>query len=344
MAVDLAGRRISIVGGAGFIGHNLALALAARGAEVSIVDALEVNNLVALLSDRSSPNRNLYMAFVEERLQLLDDAHIEVRVQDARDYHMLCRALAELDPQTIVHLAAVSHAGWANKNPFSTFDHSLRTLENSLDYARGSKLDHFVYFSSSMVYGDFPAASVTEDTPCNPKGIYGALKLSGEHMVVAYQQVYDLPFTIVRPSALYGERCISRRVGQVFIERALRGEPLTVSGNGEERLDFTYVADLVEGTSLVLARESSRNEIFNITYGSSRPVADLVEIIRTRVPDLTVTYEPADRLMPSRGTLDVSKARDRLGYEPQFPIDVGFRQYLSWYERLREERPDIFKA
>src|SRR5262249_41111758 len=151
-------------------------------------------------------------------------------VQDARDYHGLSHVLTQVKPEVIVHLAAVSHANRSNKNPYSTFDHSLRTLENALDFSRTASLTRFVFLSSSMVYGNFDGQAVTEETPCNPIGIYGALKLCGEKIVLAYNQVFDLPFTIVRPSALYGERCISRRVGQIFIEGALCKEPIYVTG------------------------------------------------------------------------------------------------------------------
>ena len=72
-------------------------------------------------------------------------------------------------------------------------------------------------------------------------------KYAGEKIVISYGQVFDLPYTIVRPSALYGERCVSRRVGQAFIENALRNKDLTVNGDGSDALDFTYIADLVQG-------------------------------------------------------------------------------------------------
>src|SRR5207245_9750928 len=117
----------------------------------------------------------------------------------------------------------------------STFDHSLRTLENALDYARDGT-EHFVYFSSSMVYGNFQTTEVDETHPLEPIGIYGALKLSGEKLVIAYQQVFGTQYSILRPSALYGPRCVSRRVGQAFIESALVGTNLRVDGDGDERL------------------------------------------------------------------------------------------------------------
>ena len=110
----------------------------------------------------------------------------------------------------------MAHANRSNKDPFSTFDHSMRTLENALDWSRGSGLERFVFFSSSMVYGNFETEEITEDHPLNPIGIYGALKLGGEKLVIAYNQVFDLPYTILRPSALYCPRCVSRRVAASF--------------------------------------------------------------------------------------------------------------------------------
>lgn len=333
----LSGRRIALIGGAGFVGHHLALRLNALGAEVSVVDSLGVNNYHSLRSNIDRvPNARLYLRIVQQRLDLLEEHGVALIEADARDYDLLCRHLAEIDPDTIVHLAAVSHAGRSNKDPYSTFDHSLRTLENALDNARSSSLriEHFIYLSSSMVYGNFNGASVTEKSPCEPLGIYGALKFAGEKLVIAYHQVFDLNYTIIRPSALYGERCVSRRVAQVFIENAMQGRDLCVNGDGSDRLDFTYIADLVEGIVLVLQNDESKNEIFNMTYGRSRSVEELVALLQERFPDITVRHQPKDHLTPDRGTMSITKARRLLGYEPQYALERGFRRYIEWYEQL----------
>ena len=326
--------RVAILGGAGFIGHHLALELASRGTDVHVVDSLQVNNVIAVATDeRYAPHRDLYSRILQERLDLLRDADVPVHIQDARDYHALSRLLTDIAPTVIVHGAAVSHAGQSNKDPYNTFDHSLRTLENALDWAR-SRVEHFVFLSSSMVYGNFLTPEVVETHPLEPMGIYGALKVAGEKMVIAYQQVFDLPYTIIRPSALYGPRCISRRVSQVFIENALEGRPIAIAGDGSERLDFTYIDDLVQGICLVVDKPAARNEIFNLTYGEARSIAEVVDLLRRSFPDLDVAHEERDRLMPERGTLSVAKARDLLGYAPENPIDVGLPKYVDWYRQL----------
>ena len=330
------GKKVTLIGGAGFIGHNLALHLQNLGAEVSIIDSLQVNNLASFASSSTeSVNRSLYLDLLNERQSLLSKAGITLCVQDARNYHALCKLISDIEPDVVIQLAAVSHANKSNKDPYSTFDHSFRTLENALDASRG-KIEHFIYFSSSMVYGHFAEDAVNEDSPCNPLGIYGALKYGGEKLVIAYNQVFDLPYTIVRPSALYGERCVSRRVGQIFIENALTGKDINIAGDGSDKLDFTYIKDLVKGIELIISKEAAKNETFNLTYGESRSLSDMAEIMRVHFPDLEINYAPKDKLTPDRGTLSVEKAYSLLGYAPEYPLEQGYVDYIDWYKEFWE--------
>lgn len=346
--ISLTGRRIALIGGAGFIGHHLALALRQQGAQVDIIDSLQVNNVLAIASDGTAEHRPLYTRMLNERFDLLRDAGIPLHVQDARDYHALCQLLSSIQPQVIVQLAAVAHANRSNKDPHTTFDHSLRTLENALDYARfeygKGTLDQFVFFSSSMVYGNFPNGIASEETSCSPLGIYGALKRAGELIVQSYHQVFGLPYTIVRPSALYGERCVSRRVGQIFIENAMAGRDIVVQGDGSDRLDFTCVHDLVHGIQCVLTHPEAKNETFNLTYGAGRSIAELAEVVGQEFPDIRVRYEPKDALTPDRGTLDITKARRMIGYDPQYPIERGLARYIAWYRMSHPTLSSIHEA
>ncbi|MBN1671870.1 MAG: NAD(P)-dependent oxidoreductase [Kiritimatiellae bacterium] len=339
MSKKIEGMRVALIGGAGFIGHHLALMLKRHGAEPFVIDSLGVNNFLAFRSTGDKiRNRQLYLRIIQDRLNLLNEADIPLYVQDAREYHALSRLVREIRPNAIVHLSAVAHAGRSNKDPYSTFDHSLRTLENALDASR-ELVDHFVFFSSSMVYGDFQQASVTEESPCEPLGIYGALKYAGEKIVIAYNQVFDLVYTIVRPSALYGERCVSRRVGQIFIENALEGLEITIQGDGSDRLDFTYVDDVCHGLLRVLTEPKAANQILNLTYGESRSVSDMLGILKKEFPSVQPLYESRDKLTPKRGTLKVDKARDLIGYDPQYPLEKGFVKYIHWYKSIWAGNP-----
>jgi len=323
-------KKIALIGGAGFIGHNLAISLKNRGHEAIVIDSLAVNNILSF-TDSEIKNRKLYFSILNQRLDLIHDNDVEINIEDAREYSSMCMLLNRYKPDVIIQLAAVSHANKSNKDPHTTFDHTLRTLENTLDIAR-SLGSHVIYLSSSMVYGHFHGKTVTEDSECNPLGIYDTLKYSGEQIVKAYHRVFKTPYTIIRPSALYGERCVSRRVSQIFIENAVQGLDISINGDGSDKLDFTYIDDFVHGVTLAVENENSINETFNMTYGEARTISDMAEILKDHFDGINISYSPKDSLTPDRGTLSVDKARDLLGYSPQNPIDVGYPKYIEWYK------------
>jgi nucleoside-diphosphate-sugar epimerase len=328
-------KKVTIIGGCGFIGHNLGVHLKEKyNCDVTLIDSFQVNNFLSILSDADvlgTPKLSKFI--IEDRINFIQKNKIKIKTIDARDYHALTNVIKEDIPDYIVHLAAVSHSNRSNKDPHSTFDHSFRTLENALDISKG-KVKKFIYLSSSMVYGNFKKEKVDENEICEPIGIYGALKLSGEMIVKAYNQVFGLPYIIIRPSALYGERCISRRVSQVFVENALSDKEIIIDGNGEEKLDFTYIKDLIEGISLSIFNDKVSNETFNLTYGHSRTINTLLEITKKNFENIKIRYQPRDKLMPKRGTLSIDKAKKLLGYSPTWNLEKGFNNYISWYKKL----------
>ena len=324
--------KVLLVGGCGFIGHNLALFLKKKLLLPIVIDSLTINNLKSkeLFDKKSDLNTKLYRSILKNRISLLKDNDIKLIKEDTRHDKKINDLYNTIKPDLIIHLAAVSHANKSNIDPHTTFDNSIRTLENTLEYARINKT-HLIYISSSMVYGNFDSKVVNEDTVCNPIGVYGTLKYCGELMVKSYSEIFGFPYTIIRPSALYGERCVSRRVTQVFIENALTNKELKILGDGDEKLDFTYIEDLMNGIYSCINNEKAKNQIFNITYGNARKIKDLKEILKKFFPKIKIKNFPRDKLMPERGTLDISKAKDLLDYEPKNVLDEGFRKYIEWY-------------
>lgn len=325
-------KKILLVGGCGFIGHNLAIHLKKKNFEPIIIDSLSINNLNSI-NDEEIKNKHLYKSILETRIDLLKEHNIKLIIQDVREHKKVLELFSSINPDIIIHLAAVSHANKSNKDPHTTFDNSLRTLENTLDYSRKNKT-HVIYLSSSMVYGNFNNKTVDESTICDPIGIYGNLKLSSERMIKSYSGVFDMPYTIIRPSALYGERCVSRRVGQIFIENAINDKEIKIGGDGEDKLDFTYIKDLCNGVILSIEKKEALNEIFNLTYGGAKTINNLKDILLDNFPNAKITYEKRDKLMPKRGTLSINKAKKLLGYNPTFPIEEAYPAYIKWYKEF----------
>ncbi len=318
-----------MLGGFGFIGHNLSLYLDRIGYEVAIIDSLKVNNFY-------SPEKKteIQIQFLKQRLNLIKEKKIKNYLIDLNDKISVEKIINEIKPDILIHLAAVSHAKESNLNPHKTFSNNLISVENILEIIKEKKDIRFIFFSSSMVYGNFETPIVDENSHCKPIGIYGSYKYSAELMIKAYSKVFGLKFNIIRPSALYGERCISRRVGQIFIENAINNKPIFIDGDGSEKLDFTYIEDLCDGVEKIISKENSSNHTFNLTYGNSRKISDLVDILKLHFKNLKIEFKKRDKLMPFRGTLSTDKAKKILNFKPNFPIEKGYESYIKWYKSI----------
>lgn len=328
---------VMLVGGAGFIGHNLAMELADYGCKTTIVDNLMVNSLIDnVFTENPNPiQQQAYQTFLLDRYKILKAKGVNLINSDARLYGNLSEIFEDAQPTKVVHLAAIASSVDARKDPGLTFDLQLITLRNVLELCRGkhSQVNQLMFLSSSTVYGDFEEASVDESVRPRPRGIYANAKYMGERLVRTYNHHYELGTCIVRPSALYGERCISRRVSQVFIENALSGKPLLLEGGGDGRLDFTYIKDLTDGMCRALALHDGpgSSETYNLTFGNARTIADLAAVVKSVVPDAILEERPRAVDKPIRGTLNTTRARVKLGFEPQWQLEEGYRAYCEWY-------------
>ena len=125
---------------------------------------------------------------------------------------------------------------------------------------------------------------------------------------------------------------MSRRVGQIFIENAIQGNEIVINGDGNDQLDFTYIEDLVDGIEKCCSNEKALNQTFNITYGNSRKINDLLELLKKEFPNVKTKYIENEKFMPKRGTLFNNKARDLLDFKPKFSIENGYLIYINWYK------------
>jgi nucleoside-diphosphate-sugar epimerase len=192
-----------------------------------------------------------------------------------------------------------------------------------------------------MAYGNFPASPLPENAEKDPIEIYGAMKLAGEIMVKAYSRLYGLPYVIVRPSAVYGPTDNNQRVVQALVERAVQGRPITVDNPESTFLDFTYVADIARGLCLAALSPGVVADDFNITFGQGRSLAELVETLRQHFPGLQVEVRSGVKgFRPERGTLDNTKARRVLGYEPATCLEEGVAHYVDY---IRTNNQSIVK-
>jgi nucleoside-diphosphate-sugar epimerase len=324
--------RILVTGGAGFIGSHACAALAADGHEVVAVDPLRTYAY--------SFEAHHWYALRHRREVLLRDVHVVVASTENRDE--LRRAVLDASPDYILHLGALPLATVARVSADHAFESILRGTFNLVELALElGAVQKLLYVSSSMVYGDFTQTPMPETERIAPKDPYGGFKLAGEVIVETFSRAQGLPYAIVRPSAVYGPTDMNDRIVQRFVECALWNRPLTVIDPDRTWLDFSYVKDVAQGLVKVLL-SPVQNETFNITAGEGHTLTELYELLRARYPEMPVEVAAkAEDFRPKRGALDIAKARELVGYEPQYSLERGVDEYLEFLSSLPAEPPFV---
>lgn len=305
-----------VTGGAGAIGSNLVNTLLQKGMEVLVVD-----NLSSGYVDNINPNAT----FIEA---------------DISDEFTMQALLKENQFDYIFHLAAF----FANQN---SVDHPLRDLEVNgkgtllllkLAKEHSHALKRFIYASSSCVYGAFEGMA-NETSPHLLETPYAITKLVGEQYCMYYHQNFRLPVTVFRFFNCYGagERPGKyRNVIPNFINQALKGETLKITGSGEETRDFTFVDDALNGILLTLDSEFAIGQTYNISTGKETTILHLAQ----RIIELTGSSSKIE-FIPRRNwdhTLrrcgDSSKIKKDFGFLPRTELDEGLEKAIAWIKNL----------
>ena len=310
-----------ITGGSGFIGHNVVRILENQGHECHVIDTETDYGFI--------PRAELNYLIDSRRKKF----KAKVKKIDIRDSEYIATILRTYKIDTVIHLASFPRQKVVEQNPLLASDVMSTGLINLLEASKKHSIKKFVYISSSMVYGDF-TADVLEAHPCKPQGQYGIMKLMGEKLVEDYHRLGAFDYTIIRPSAVYGEWDVEDRVVSKFMTMAMRGETLRVKG-ADEVLDFTYVEDTAMGIVLAATKDSANGKIYNITRSDEKQytLKDAAELAIRIAGKGSLELADRDLSFPKRGRLSIMKAVRDLGYTPQVDVEQGFQRYYDWYSQ-----------
>jgi nucleoside-diphosphate-sugar epimerase len=310
--------KILVTGGMGLIGHNVVNKLQGMRHDVSIVDNCTNYGII--------PEEELHYLMTERQKKLAPDTL--VFMENIADAEAMDKAVEKTLPEVIIHMASFPRQKVVNANPANGARVMMEGLINVCESAKKHRVERVVYISSSMVYGDFED-QVLEDDDCHPIGQYGIMKLCGEDIVKDYHRRGAFDYAILRPSAVYGPLDVEDRVVAKFMLAAMRGETLKVNGAGET-LDFTYVDDAADGIVAAATRIMSRNSTYNITKSHSVSLLEAAEMIVKIVGSGTIEVRDKDADFPSRGALNIDRARTILGFDPKVDVEEGFQNYYNW--------------
>jgi len=319
-----------VTGGAGFIGSHLVDRLLADGEEVVVLDDLSVGKLA-----------NIRHRLGDRRFRFIKGSVL--------DRSLVREALHGCD--LIFHLAAVVGIPYIIDDPLRGIITNVLGTEVVLEAANEAGC-RFIFASTSEIYGKSEKVPLSEEndrllgSTKISRWSYSTAKALDEHLVLAYHQKRGLPVAILRYFNSYGPRLDPQGYGSVvakFIGQALRGEPLTVHGDGQQTRSFTYIDDTVEGTVLAAKCEEAKGEIFNIGREEETTILQLAKMVKKITGSSSqITFVPYHDLYgspfedPRRRLPDASKAERLLGFKTQVPLTEGLKKTVAWF---RENRP-----
>ena len=319
-----AGTRALVTGGAGFIGSNLAIELAARGADVTVVDAM--------IPGYGGNEFNL------EPVR----GKVAVHHRDIRD----ARAMNELVRRQdfVFHLAGQVDHVLSLTDPFPDIDMNIKGTAVVMEAVKHhNPKARVIYTGTRGQYGPAVTLPVGEDAPTNPRGIYEISNLTAEKIIEVYDEVHGIASVLLRLTNIYGPRAQMKhsRYGVVnwFVRVALDGKPLQVFGDGTIKRDFLFVDDCIEAILLSAADESARREILNVGDDHATTFRELAEKL-ARLTGATWSFAPfsAERKAQEPGDFvsDISKIRRLLGWSPRTSLEAGLTRTLDYYRRYKD--------
>lgn len=296
--------KIGVIGGSGFIGSHLVDKLVSGGHEVTVFDIMK-------------PHR-------------ADVAHTYIDITDLPKTTVALTGTFD----AIYLLAAIADVNDAYRNPVETSQVNVMGVANVLEAARRNNVARLILASTVWVYGLATESNVDEATSFkldNTAHVYTSSKVAAELLCHSYSKLYEQDFTILRYGVPYGPRARGGSVLAAFVARALRGEPLTIMGDGSQYRKFVYVEDLAEGNVAAL-QDIAANKVYNLEGISPVTIKEVAETVQRLVGNVEIQYKETRAADFEGKSISSAKAKKELGWEPKVSFEEGARRYIEWYK------------
>jgi UDP-glucose 4-epimerase len=307
-----------VIGGAGFLGSHLIPLLLEAGHEVSVQDIVPAETATKLRE-------------VMKDVSYMWKSALDITADDLVDYNY------------IVLLAAQGDAPLAISSPKWTYslnlDATLAVLEAIRQCVNKGRTHPFklLYMSSDSVYGRVPPDRLpaTENEPMHPANTYGASKAAAELLIDAYVSQWSVPMTVLRSTTMFGEGSRPSQAVPIFIRQALKGEPITIEGDGSQTRDINYVKNVTRAIISTLGSSMIKGT-WNIGSGREISIRELAELIikitGSKSEIVSKPWRPGERGL--RLFLSIEKAKKDLRYAPAYSIEEGLKRTIDWTERM----------
>lgn len=316
---------VLVTGAAGFIGFHTVQALLKRGENVIGIDNL--NDYYDV---------NLKQARLD---QLLPQKNFQFFKMDVSDKAAIATLPKSID--RIIHLAAQAGVRYSLKNPQAYIDSNITGHLTMLELARNTPaLKHFVYASSSSVYGGNTKIPFSIKDPVEkPVSLYAATKRAGELMSYNYAHLFRFPATGLRFFTVYGPWGRPDMAAYLFTKNILAGEPIAVFNHGKMERDFTFIDDIVDGilatleAPLTVVAGDVPHRVFNLGNSHAEKLTDFIAVLENAIGKKAIyDFQPIQQGDVPSTSADVTESTHILGFTPKVSIDEGIPRFVAWYK------------
>lgn len=345
-------KTILITGAAGFIGFHLSKELIQNNPSVTVIGFDSVNNYYDV-------------KLKEERLHILEETNKQAETGtfhfiqgNLADKALVDSVFSKYQPEIVVNLAAQAGVRYSITNPEAYIESNIVGFFNILEACRHSYdndatgVKHLVYASSSSVYGGNKKVPYsTEDKTDHPVSLYAATKKSNELLAYSYSRLYQIPMTGLRFFTVYGPLGRPDMAYFGFTNRLVKGETIQIFNYGDMYRDFTYIDDIVAGTSLVMKQipkedeNKVRHKVYNIGNNNPESLLDFVETLENcLIAEGIITQKGKRELLPMQpGDVyqtyaDVSELEKDFGFRPKTSLKEGLSRYAKWYKSFYQNK------
>jgi UDP-glucuronate 4-epimerase len=322
--------KVLVTGAAGFIGFHLTQRLLNLGIHVYGIDNLNSYYDVSLKQARLG--------------QLLPQSNFQFEALDLSDREGILNLFETENFDYVVHLAAQAGVRYSLQNPWAYIDSNITGFVNILEGCRKQLIQHFVFASSSSVYGaNIKVPFATTDAVDHPVSLYAATKKSNELLAHSYSHLYGIPTTGLRFFTVYGPWGRPDMAYFKFVQAIANNQPIDVYNYGDMKRDFTYIDDIVEGVVRVMncppsdkldgLNSNALYKIYNIGNNNPITLTEFIEAIESALGKSAIKnflpMQPGD--VPSTFA-DVDDLMKDVGFKPQTSIQEGIQRFVSWYQ------------
>ncbi len=326
---------ILITGGAGFVGSHLIKRLLDEGYKIICLD--NFNDYY----DPELKEKNISKVLKNPNFKLIRGDILDVPLLDSvfSGKYFLNKNTHNFKPNKVIHLAAMAGVRPSIVSPDVYVDVDVKGTLNLLEMSHIYKIKHFIFASSSSVYGINKKVPFSEDDPVELQiSPYAVAKKSAELLCKTYHYLYNIKITILRLFTIYGPRQRPDMAIRKFTDRIFKGKQITMFGDGTSIRDYTYISDCIDGF-IASIKKPMDFEVFNIGSGKTIKLKNLIDLIgKLSKKEIKIEYLDNQKGDVPITFADITKAKRLLGYSPRVTIEDGVNKFIKWYKKEYMER------